>query len=226
MAGAGLDNVNILSTDRVLDLASALTAREFGEGAVAGRDAKDVANAISQLGVGVTAEQNNVANHVCRVDWLGSTSTGCIKISVRLYDRSSRVQWWGTEPKVCLQSRRLQPQLVSLSRERSRDGQSSKLVNNFTCPTFDWKKGGTGSVSNCGREKKFKAGFYREMRTAVTDCGRKWRRENPGRFGKDKRVSSRACKPGDEGSLANTIPADAVRGQNEEQLKEAAGAAS
>jgi hypothetical protein len=67
MAGAGLDNVNILSTDRVLDLASALTAREFGEDAVAGRDAKDVANAIRQLRMGVTAEQDNVANHVLSI---------------------------------------------------------------------------------------------------------------------------------------------------------------
>jgi len=62
-AGAGLDDVDILAADGVLDLAAALAAREFCEDAVAGRDAEEVADIFRQLRVRVAAEEDDVADH-------------------------------------------------------------------------------------------------------------------------------------------------------------------
>lgn len=63
MAGSGLDDVNILASDRVLDLAATFAAGELGQDAITGRDAEDVADIVRQLRVGVAAQEDDVANH-------------------------------------------------------------------------------------------------------------------------------------------------------------------
>ena len=68
-ASAGLDDVDILATDRVLDLAATLTDLELAQDAVAGRDAQDVADVLDQLGVRVAAEDDNVLDHFVGCKW-------------------------------------------------------------------------------------------------------------------------------------------------------------
>lgn len=63
IARARLDNVDVLATDRVLDLASALATRELGENAITGRDAQEVADILCHLGVGVASQDDDVSNH-------------------------------------------------------------------------------------------------------------------------------------------------------------------
>lgn len=58
-----LDDEDILATDRVLDLAASLAARELAEDAVAQGDAEHVAYAVGQLRVRVAREHDNVADH-------------------------------------------------------------------------------------------------------------------------------------------------------------------
>ena len=48
-SSAGLDDVDIFTPDRVLDLAAGLADRELGEETVARRNAQDVADAVDQL---------------------------------------------------------------------------------------------------------------------------------------------------------------------------------
>lgn len=60
-----LDDVDIFPTHRLLDLASRLTNREFGQDAIARRDAKDVADIVDKLRVGVSSQDNEISDH-CR----------------------------------------------------------------------------------------------------------------------------------------------------------------
>lgn len=61
--GTGLDDVDILPADRVLNLAPRFAAGELGEDALALRQAEDVGDVVRELGVGVAAQQNDVADH-------------------------------------------------------------------------------------------------------------------------------------------------------------------
>jgi hypothetical protein len=62
-----LYDVDVLSTDRLLDLAPALADLELGKSAVALRDTEDVANIVDELRVGVAPENNEIADHFCSV---------------------------------------------------------------------------------------------------------------------------------------------------------------
>ena len=65
-SGTGLDDVDILATDRVFNLATALTTRELCENSVARRNTKGVADIFRQLRVGIAPEQTDIADHfVC-----------------------------------------------------------------------------------------------------------------------------------------------------------------
>ena len=71
VAGTGLDDVDILASDRVLDLAAAFTAGEFVQNSVARRDAENTADSLGELRVGIASQDNNIADHgefccVCR----------------------------------------------------------------------------------------------------------------------------------------------------------------
>lgn len=56
VAGTGLNDIDILATNRVLNLAAAFTTREFAENTIAWRYAENIANVIGELGVGVAAK--------------------------------------------------------------------------------------------------------------------------------------------------------------------------
>ena len=61
---ASLDNVDILPTDGILDLAAAFARGELGQDSAAGGQTENATHALHQFGVGVTTEDDNVANHV------------------------------------------------------------------------------------------------------------------------------------------------------------------
>lgn len=75
LPSAGLDDVDILTAHRVLDLAASLPDRELPEDAAAGRYSQDVADAIDQLRMGISAEDNDVADHVECSCFFGSLQT-------------------------------------------------------------------------------------------------------------------------------------------------------
>lgn len=58
-----MNDVDILSADRVLDFAAALAAREFCKDAVTRGHAEDVADVVCELGVGITSQNNDIADH-------------------------------------------------------------------------------------------------------------------------------------------------------------------
>lgn len=58
-----LDNVHVLATNRVLDLAAALSHLELGQDAVAWWNREDAADLVNQLRVGVATEDDNIADH-------------------------------------------------------------------------------------------------------------------------------------------------------------------
>lgn len=64
LGASRLDDVDIFSTDRLLDLATALSDRELGQGAVARGHSEDVADVVDQLGVGVAPEDDEVPDHL------------------------------------------------------------------------------------------------------------------------------------------------------------------
>lgn len=61
---ASLDNVDILSTHGILNLAATFARGELGQDSAAGGQAENATDALHQLGVGVTTEDDNVADHV------------------------------------------------------------------------------------------------------------------------------------------------------------------
>lgn len=66
---ARLDDVNIFLPDRLLNFNPSLTDGKFGEQNLCGRDTQHTANSLSQLRVGVSSNDNKVANHgvwLCR----------------------------------------------------------------------------------------------------------------------------------------------------------------
>lgn len=66
--GAGcLDDVDVLPTDGLLDLASALADLELGEGTVALGYTQEVADIVDELWVGVAPEDDEIADHLCSV---------------------------------------------------------------------------------------------------------------------------------------------------------------
>ena len=73
---AGLDDIDILAANRVLNFATALSGRELGQDATAGRETKVVAHTVDKLGVGVATQNDDVSDHVGV--WRGSRS-GWIK---------------------------------------------------------------------------------------------------------------------------------------------------
>lgn len=56
-------NIDIFASDRVLDFATALAAREFSKNSVAGRNTEKLADSFCELRVRVTSQDNNVAHH-------------------------------------------------------------------------------------------------------------------------------------------------------------------
>jgi len=58
-----LNNVDILSSNGVLNLESALANGEFTQDAIAGWHSKCIANGLNELRVRVPAQNNNIANH-------------------------------------------------------------------------------------------------------------------------------------------------------------------
>lgn len=64
LGASRLDDVDILSTDRLLYLTPRLSDRELGQGAIARRHAEDVADVVDQLGVGVAPKHDEVPNHL------------------------------------------------------------------------------------------------------------------------------------------------------------------
>lgn len=63
IAGTGLDDVDILASDGVLDLAAAFTAREFVQNPVTGRDTENAADSLGELRVGIASQNDNIADH-------------------------------------------------------------------------------------------------------------------------------------------------------------------
>ena len=63
LAAARLNNVDILSTDRVLDLKTALTDREFRQDSLAWSNTECVADGLYQLWVRLSAVDDNIARH-------------------------------------------------------------------------------------------------------------------------------------------------------------------
>lgn len=64
LRAGGLDDVDILSTHRLLDFAPRFPDRELGEDAIARRYAEDVANIVDQLGVGVSPQNDEISHHI------------------------------------------------------------------------------------------------------------------------------------------------------------------
>jgi hypothetical protein len=65
-SAAGLDNVDILSSHRVLYLTARLAAREFGKNTVAWGNPKDVAYAVHEGRMRVARKDNNISDHLFR----------------------------------------------------------------------------------------------------------------------------------------------------------------
>ncbi len=94
-AGAGLDDVDILSTNGILDLAAGLASGEFGEDAIARGYTEDIADTLGELRVGVASQQNNVANHcgvLVEVGGKDEVKKLLACVSVGLYRNSRRQQ--------------------------------------------------------------------------------------------------------------------------------------
>lgn len=66
LGASGLDNVDILSTNSLLDLAPALADGELGQDAVASGDAEYVADVVDKLGVGVAPQDDKIPDHLGR----------------------------------------------------------------------------------------------------------------------------------------------------------------
>lgn len=64
LGSGSLDDVDVLPTDSLLDLASRLSHGELLENTIARWYAEDVANVVDKLGVGVASKHNNVPNHL------------------------------------------------------------------------------------------------------------------------------------------------------------------
>lgn len=69
LGASSLDDVDILSTDSLLDFASALADCELGQDSIARRDTKYVANVVDQLGVGVAPKYDKIPDHIGRLLW-------------------------------------------------------------------------------------------------------------------------------------------------------------
>lgn len=63
LAGTGLDDVDILASDGILDLTAAFTAREFIQNSVTGRNAENAADSLGELRVGIASQNDNIADH-------------------------------------------------------------------------------------------------------------------------------------------------------------------
>lgn len=63
LSASSLNDVDILSTNGLLDFASALANRELGQDAVASRDTEYVAYIVDELGVGVAPKDDKIPNH-------------------------------------------------------------------------------------------------------------------------------------------------------------------
>lgn len=60
----GLDDVDIFSTNRLLDFATRFSNRELGQNTVARRYSEDIADVMNELGVGVAPKDNQIADHL------------------------------------------------------------------------------------------------------------------------------------------------------------------
>lgn len=58
-----LDDVNVLSTDRFLNLNPGLTNSKFGQQNLRWGNPQDAANCLSQLRVGCTPDDDEIADH-------------------------------------------------------------------------------------------------------------------------------------------------------------------
>jgi hypothetical protein len=63
-SSAGLYDVDILASHRVLDLAARFSTGELGENAMAWRNAEDVAHVVYEVRMRVAREDNDVFNHI------------------------------------------------------------------------------------------------------------------------------------------------------------------
>src|SRR5262245_60720752 len=70
----GLDDVDIFIPDRVLDLATRFAHGKLCEDATADGDAEDLADAINEGRVRISAEDDDVANHIRPKAKMGSVS--------------------------------------------------------------------------------------------------------------------------------------------------------
>lgn len=64
LRAGGLDDVDVLPTHRLLDLAARLSDRELGQDAIARRHAEGVADIGDQLGVGVAPQDDEISDHI------------------------------------------------------------------------------------------------------------------------------------------------------------------
>jgi hypothetical protein len=93
-----LYDVDILSTDGLLDLTPALADLKLGKGAVALRDTEDVADIVDERGVGVAPKDDEIADHLFSVPLaiLGDTEK---------WTATTAVLCW-TSPERCCQGER------------------------------------------------------------------------------------------------------------------------
>lgn len=67
LCAGSLNNVNVLSTDGLLDLAARFSDREFGQDAIARRDAENVADIVDKLRVGVSSQNDEISDHIWNI---------------------------------------------------------------------------------------------------------------------------------------------------------------
>lgn len=84
LGACSLDDVDILTTDSLLDLTATLADRELGENAVTLRDAQKVADVVDKLWVGVASKHHQVSNHL---DYGG---VWCLEMRLRLKNACRR----------------------------------------------------------------------------------------------------------------------------------------
>jgi hypothetical protein len=69
LGASSLDDIDILSTNSLLDLASALADCKLGQDPIARGDTKYVADVVDKLGVGVAPKDDKIPDHLGRLLW-------------------------------------------------------------------------------------------------------------------------------------------------------------
>lgn len=76
-SSAGLYDIDILASHRVLDLAARFSTGELGENAMAWRNAEDVAHVVYEVRMRVAREDNDVLDHIVTCKQVGRLSFKC-----------------------------------------------------------------------------------------------------------------------------------------------------